>query len=241
MYTTMPDPTQSFSLLVISIMMIRFLLAHEWEFSLLLSGFFLNPYVILSFVLAALVKWWFCSSALFQKLSVRDQWTAEWYWWNAWFYHMVLDGFAGSLHLVPVVLHQYQIMDKRFVTEHSVPWTVGMVELCFMGPMCLLVYWLIVQRHPLRFPMEILVASFQIMGMIVFVYAEIYEGQLNVPALDPVGQPGNRWANVKFNQYHLTYYWFGFWFCNHVWLIIPGYRVARGLQACHWRLKEHED
>jgi hypothetical protein len=54
--------------------------------------------------------------------------------------------------------------------------------------------------------------------MILFIAAEVMEGQLNVPALDPVGVPGNRWANVKFfDLYHFTYYWFGFWFCNLIW------------------------
>jgi hypothetical protein len=40
-----------------------------------------------------------------------------------------------------------------------------------------------------------------------------------VPALDPVGVPGNKWANVKFDFYHFTYYWFGFWFCNLIWYV----------------------
>lgn len=74
------------------------------------------------------------------------------------------------------------------------------------------------QNHPLRYPMELITSTFQFMGMIVFVFAELNEGQLNVPAIDPVGIPGNRWANVKvFDLYHFTYYWFGFWFCNFVW------------------------
>jgi hypothetical protein len=74
--------------------------------------------------------------------------------------------------------------------------------------------------------LELIVSSFQFMGMVLFIAAEVMEGQLNVPALDPVGVPGNRWANVKFDLYHFTYYWFGFWFCNLIWYVMDCVRTG---------------
>ena len=68
------------------------------------------------------------------------------------------------------------------------------------------------------------------MGMIVFVVSELYEGQVHIPSLDPVGREGNMWANLQWwDSYHLVYYWFGFWFCNLVWGVVPYYRLHRAV------------
>jgi hypothetical protein len=215
----LPDPTRIFSFLVIGIIILRYLESHDWDVSLILSGFLLNPYVVISFAIACATLYVSWPAADTKPLPVYDRWAVEWYWWNAWFYHMVMDGASGTFQLVPVVVHQYQMLDKRFSNHHPVPWTVGAIELFIMGPLCLATVYCILQRHALRFPLELIVSSLQIMGMILFIAAEVMEGQLNVPALDPVGVPGNKWANVKFDFYHFTYYWFGFWFCNLIWYV----------------------
>jgi hypothetical protein len=168
-----------------------------------------------------------------QPLPVYDRWAAEWYWWNAWLYHAVMDGGSGTFQLVPVVVQQYSNLDLRFVLHHVVPWIVGAIELFVMQPLCIATLLAILYKSPLRFPLELVTSTFQIMGMLVFVGAEVYEGQLNVPALDPVGIPGNRWANVKlFDSYQFTYYWFGFWFCNLIWGFVPYYRIMRAVAEC---------
>jgi hypothetical protein len=217
----LPDPTRIFSFLVIGIMIFRYLESHDWDVSLMMSGFLINPYVVISFAIACATLYvsWPAPNTTNTPLPIYDQWAVEWYWWNAWFYHMVMDGASGTFQLVPVVVHQYQVLDKRFSTHHPIPWTIGAVELFIMGPLCLAVVYCILKRHPARFPLELIVSSFQFMGMVLFIAAEVMEGQLNVPANDPVGVPGNRWANVKFDIYHCTYYWFGFWFCNLIWYV----------------------
>lgn len=142
-------------------------------------------------------------------------------------------GGSGTFQLVPVVVQQYSNLDLRFVNHHVVPWIVGAIELFVMQPLCIATLMAILYKSPLRFPLELVTSTFQLMGMIVFVGAEVYEGQLSVPALDPVGIPGNRWANVKlFDFYHFTYYWFGFWFCNLIWGFVPYYRIMRAVGEC---------
>jgi hypothetical protein len=222
-----PDPTRIFSLLVITIMVIRFLMANDWNFSLVMTGFFLNPYVVAFFTTAVAVAYFSRPST---PLPIYDQWTAEWYFWNAWLYHMVMDGASGSFRLVPVVVQQYDILDQRFPHHHVVPWLVGAIELFIMAPLCLITLWAVQKRHPLRFPLELITSTFQIVGMIIFVGAEVYEGQFNIPALDPVGTKDG--LEFKFNLYHLTYYWFGFWFCNLVWGVIPYFRTMRAVEEC---------
>jgi hypothetical protein len=238
----LPDPTRVFSLLVIGIVLLRFLMVTNWDFSATISGFFLNPYVLFFFSMASMTAYRGVVVSHNQNtkstphLPVYDRWAAEWYWWNAWLYHMTMDGASGSFRLVPVVVNQYDMLDLRFPNRHVVPWCIGVVELFIMGPLCLVTLWAILKRNAMRFPLELVTSSFHLFGMILFVAAEVYEGQLNVPALDPVGVPSDLWANVKLNLYHITYYWFGFWFCNLIWLVVPMLRIRRALDECRFAL-----
>jgi hypothetical protein len=49
-----PDPTRCFSLLVITIIVVNYLIAVDWDFGLVFWGFFANPYVVFFFTLACL-------------------------------------------------------------------------------------------------------------------------------------------------------------------------------------------
>ena len=242
----MYDPTRLFSFLVFFVMFFRFLQGTDWDFAALMQGFFLNRYVVSFFLTACGVLYMGLTKLAdttpgtkkslyqtFRSLPIYDQWAAEWYWWNAWLYHGVMDGAAGTLQAVPVVLSQYRVLDQRFSNHHSVPWTVGLIEILIMQPLSLLTLYTILTKSPYRFPLECIVTTLHMMGAILFVFAEVYEGQLNVPALDPIGVPGNRWANIKpFSEYQFVYYWFGFWFCNFLWIWVPLYRLERAVQEC---------
>lgn len=233
-----PDPTRVFSIIVVSIMLLRYLVSHEWNLSAIVSGFLINPYVV---VFTATAVATVLLSPTSRPLSTGERWTAEWYWWNSFLYHAIMDGATGSFGLIPVVLQQYKVLDRRFTTHHVVPWLVGCVELFVMFPCCLACVWAIRTRHALRYPLEILTSTMHVFGMIMFVAAEVYEGQLNVPALDPVGVPGDAWANVQFfSVYHLTYYWFGFWFCNLVWGVVPLMRIITAMQQIASKIQQQQ-
>jgi hypothetical protein len=235
-----PDPTRCFSFLVIAIIVVNYLIAVDWDFTLVFWGFFANSYVVFFFTLACLTVY-LAQRNQTQPLPVYDRWAAEWYWWNAWFYHMTLDGASGSFRLVPVVVNQYDMLDLRFINRHPIPWGVGVVELFLMGPLCLACVYAIHTRHVARYPLEFVTCAVQYMGLIIFMVSEVVlDGQVNVPALDPVGVPGNAWANLKFDLYHFTYYWFGFWFCNLVWAFVPLVRVKRAWDECRVALLAFE-
>lgn len=230
----LPDPTRSFSLLCLLIMSIRHAFATKDPISTIL-GLYLNPYALFFLSIATATVYLSPSSEGQKKtpsLPLYDQWAVEWYWWNAWLFHGTMDGVAGSLRAVPVVVHQYDMLDLRFPTHDVVPWIVGLIELFVMQPLCLGCLYCIRTRHTLRFPLEIVTATLQIMGMVIFVGAELFQGQMHIPALDPVGVEGDRWSNVRFNTYHLTYYWFGFWFCNLIWGWVPIIRITRAVKEC---------
>jgi hypothetical protein len=224
----LPDPTRVFSLLVLAIMSVRFALAEGLQ--ALLFGFYLNPYVLVFFSLAVAVAVVAKKNSHGAVLPVYDRWTAEWYWWNAWLFHMVMDGASGTFRLVPVVVHQYDIMDLRFPNHHVVPWMIGWMELFLHGPLCLMTLYAVITKSPFRYSLELITSTLQFVGMVIFIGAEVYEGQMNVPALDPVGSETG--IKLKLNLYHLTYYWFAFWFCNLVWGFVPYWRIMRAVEEC---------
>jgi EXPERA (EXPanded EBP superfamily) len=231
----MPDPTRIFSFLCLTVVCVRFLITTEWDLAATVWGLFLNPYVVFFFLTACVAVRMGLQAAqkkgIVAPLPVYDRWTAEWYWWNAFLYHAVLDGATGSLRLVPVTVLQYDVLDRRFPNEHVVPWMIGMIELLVMYPLCLVTVYAVLSRSNLRFPLELIISSIHIMGMVIFIVTEVYEGQVNVPALDPVGHADGS-IHLKLNLYHFVHYWFGFWFCNSIWGVVPYYRIHRAVMEC---------
>jgi EXPERA (EXPanded EBP superfamily) len=233
------DPTRFFVILCVTIMVLRYLQAgHSLAEAVL--GFFLNPYVVF-FVGSAVISVYLglrSRSSNDPPITASDRALAEWYFWNACLFHAIMDGGSGSLRLVPVVVHQYDILDLRFPTHHSVPYIIGMIELLLMYPLCLLCIYCILCRDRFqhyRFPLELLTSTLHFTGMVVFVFCEVYEGQCHVPALDPVGNCDDTSIALQlkfFNLYHITYYWFGFWFCNGIWGVVPVFRIWHSVQEC---------
>jgi EXPERA (EXPanded EBP superfamily) len=233
----LPDPTRAFSLVCLVIITGVFLYMNHGDVAAVVWGLYLNPYVLLFFA-TAVATWYHAAvkvreSPQLATVPVYDAWTAEWYWWNSWLFHATMDGSAGALRLVPVVVQQYDIMDLRFPTRHAVPWMIGLIELVCMYPLCLATYHAVVTKSPHRYALELVTSSMQFMGMVIFIVTEVYEGQVNVPALDPVGNQHDGTLQLRYNLYHLVYYWFAFWFCNLIWGVVPYYRIQRAMQECH--------
>lgn len=90
-----------------------------------------------------------------------------------------------------------------------------------MAPACFFAYRAIKQGLPSRYPLELLVSLLHAFGMVMFCAVEIYEGNLNVPAVDPIGNEHGRFANLKFTENHITYWWFAFLFSESIWGIVP--------------------
>ena len=75
-----------------------------------------------------------------------------WYLLNGSIIHMLMDGGVGSVHVLPAMDKQYKRLDKRFTRplgdeRGSCIWLVGMLELCVKGPLCLLLYKLVLDWY----------------------------------------------------------------------------------------------
>jgi len=202
-----------------------------------LIGFIINPYVIWALLLGAITYQLGRTGAqeTGTRLSVSDSWAANWYLFNGFFFHLILDGFGGAFQAIPLVATQFRKLDKRYTsgTHMTVPYTIGLVEIYFMAPLCLYAYYLIKTGSRARYAIEIIVSTAQFVGLLIFCGAEIVDGNLNVPGTgSSVGVPGNRWANIKtFDENYLIYYWFGFWAANLIWAVVPYLRVSHAIQT----------
>jgi hypothetical protein len=100
-----------------------------------------------------------------------------------------------------------------------------------MAPLCFFTYRAIKQGLPSRYPLEMLVSLMHAFGMAIFCAVEIYEGNKNVPAVDPIGTSEGRFANLKFTENHITYWWFGFLFSESIWGVVPFLLGLRAFNA----------
>jgi len=226
----LPDPTAAFS---VSVLLLMFYMGGSAPNNDPLS-FITNPFVLWGLFLGAAAYQLSKNDSV--TLTVADSWAANWYLFNAFFFHLILDGFGAAFDRIPLVATQYEKLDKRYLSggNVSVPYTVALIEVFFMAPLCFLAYYFIKTGNPHRYVVEIVVSTAQFIGLIVFCGVEIFDGNLNVPAHKPVGTKEGRWANINdFSFDYIVYYWFGFWLANAIWAVVPFIRVANAAKAIH--------
>lgn len=113
-----------------------------------------------------------------------------------------------------------------------------------MAPACFFAYRAIKQGLPSRYPLELMVALLHAFGMAMFCAVEIYEGNRNVPAVDPIGNSEGRFANLKFTENHITYWWFAFLVSESIWAVIPfllGRRAFKNIVASFQQSKTKQN
>jgi len=180
------------------------------------------------------------------SLTMGEKWISRWYLWNGAVFHMLMDGFSGSFSNtfagVPLIANQYEKLDRRFNTanpDHSTIWTVGVLELFVMTPLCFYCYIGMNKGWASRWPMELIVGVCHIFGMLVFCLTEIKDGQRNIPGTNPIGGDNGLFEHAKWDNEHLTFYWFGFVVCNLVWFVVPYLRIAAAVERVVCAFKQH--
>lgn len=82
----------------------------------------------------------------------------------------------------------------------------AMTAVCW-GPGCLLVAALIVRRHPLRFPLQLVVSVGQFYGDALYYATSFFDCYV---------------GGVSYSRPEPFYFWFYFVLMNLFWLVIPG-------------------
>eukprot|EP01126_Amoeba_proteus_P006940 TRINITY_DN12459_c0_g2_i6.p1 TRINITY_DN12459_c0_g2~~TRINITY_DN12459_c0_g2_i6.p1 ORF type:complete len:231 (+),score=22.66 TRINITY_DN12459_c0_g2_i6:164-856(+) len=180
-------------------------------------GYLTQPSILLSFALLAIVLYlthW--TEGKNRVLSPRDQRVANWFLCNGVFFNLFLDVIAGQFQMMGEMSKQYLIVEPRY--KHGLYEEAGvsvfmtsMCELFFQAPICLLVYWSYHRNKPYRRVLEIVVCILHVCGVWFFYVPEALRGFPHVKAD----------YGFSFSFHMLLYYWFGFWFCGLLWVILP--------------------
>jgi cholestenol delta-isomerase len=111
---------------------------------------------------------------------------------------------------------EYSYADSRYLTSDPFVLCMEAITAVFWGPLSFVVALLITAQHPLRHPLQALVALGQIYGDILY------------------------YATSMFDHYHrgLTYcrpeayyFWFYYFFLNFIWIVIPGALLYNSIKA----------
>ncbi|KAK6429231.1 hypothetical protein LTR95_014621 [Oleoguttula sp. CCFEE 5521] len=108
---------------------------------------------------------------------------------------------------------EYAFSDSRYLTQNAFVLCMESVTAAFWGPGCLIVAYMIVVRHPMRYPLQMLVSGGQFYGDVLY-YATC-------------GFDHFVWGKT-YARPEPFYFWFYFFFMNFIWIVIPGYLIIEG-------------
>ena len=201
--------------------------------------FLISPLLLFCYALTVFVWKWAHYGGNAKKLTKRRRRAAYWYLMNGIVFHFLMDFAVGTMKWdqTKTLGENYYFMDKRYgcdkrylgSTEYDpvkCPDEVGYVAILTWIEMvdmivCFFIFRAYVQDLPSRAPLEIGLAASHIVGTIIFVGAEVYDGMENTPRAYPIsgGIKWKRSADGFTDQ--LTFFWFAFVGCNPVWIIVP--------------------
>lgn len=182
-------------------------LANETSVPILLSVFF-GACTLLFTATHALTK------RLQPTLTTTELLTTMWFALSGCI-HIIFEGYY-VLHFRDLGAHQtflgqmwkeYAFSDSRYLTQNALVLCMEAITAAAWGPGCLLVAALVVQRHPLRFPLQALVSLGQLYGDVLYYATAAFEHVIN---------------DVTYSRPEALYFWFYFVFMNAIWIAIPG-------------------
>lgn len=228
------DPTIAFSLLTLLVPCQK---AGSLEG---IFSFLICPGMIILYVTLIGVTFW-AGRGKQVKLSPKDRRIANWYLCNGAVFHIFMDGLTGEYGLGGILTTNYRQLDARFLMEPTDPtiWICVNCEIFIMAPLCFALYRAIHQGLPSRRPLELIVCTLHLFGLIFFCGCEILQGCVHIPSHDPVGgKNGPCLSNINWTENQFTFFWFGFVICNLVWLFTPLYLLKSSFDHIVHKQKE---
>mmetsp|Transcript_6953 Transcript_6953/g.8428 ORF Transcript_6953/g.8428 Transcript_6953/m.8428 type:complete len:258 (+) Transcript_6953:107-880(+) len=161
-------------------------------------------------------------------VSKSDQKRASWFLWNAVVFHIMMDGCSGGLNTPRLMGANYRILDNRFRFNVSLSeggphpgeaaggFTVVMVELLIMAPLCILTCVGIMKNLPWHHELQAVVSAFHLFGTIMFIAPEFLT---SCPNMAPIGEET---CLPDLTPFTFFYFYFGVG-ANLVWILVPLY------------------
>eukprot|EP01137_Pigoraptor_chileana_P035238 Opistho-2@28965 len=145
------------------------------------------------------------------RLGFGGKLVAFWFLFNGAIIHIFLDGLVGLVHRMPVLSELYNVLDKRYHGHDPSVVLISALELFFMGPACLLLFYAILQNKSYRHPLQIIVCAVQVMGTYIFTGDEILVGFKDIPTD----------FEYTFTTDKVIFFWIFFVFANTLWVVLP--------------------
>nr|POE73049.1 3-beta-hydroxysteroid-delta(8),delta(7)-isomerase [Quercus suber] len=184
--------------------------ANEWSVPALLGVFFSTCAALfgITFVVARRSQ---------PSLSRGELLTIMWFVLSGCI-HIFFEGYyaahfmslGSSQSLIGQMWKEYAFSDSRYLTRDSFVMCMESVTAIFWGPGCLITAALVARRHPMRFPLQMIVSMGQFYGDVLY-YATV--------AFDHI------LLGVSYSRPEPFYFWCYFFFMNFIWIVIPGYLI----------------
>lgn len=140
--------------------------------------------------------------------------------------HMFFEGYyaynyadLGSKQtLIGQMWKEYAFSDSRYLTQNSFVLCMETVTAVCWGPGCLIVAAMIIGRHPLRYPLQMVVSMGQFYGDALYYATSFFDHYV---------------MGVTYSRPEAFYFWFYFVLMNFFWIAIPGCELLSMLFRNH--------
>ena len=177
-----------------------------------------TPSLLLSFAVTAAVVF-FTRSGPCATLSPLDRRIAYWFLMNGVYFNFFLDVIAGQFQLMGEMTKQYKFVEPRYalgpMSDAGAPvFITSMLEMFAHAPIGVFAYIAFNRKWPQRYLAAFTVSLLHSVGVCYFYVPEVINGFRNLG-----GWPKDMDEALSFHR--LVFFWFGFWFCGFVWIIVP--------------------
>jgi len=181
--------------------------ANEWSVPALLSIFF-------GVCGALFTSTYFVAKSLQPRLSRGELATIMWFVLSGCI-HLFFEGYYAANYatlgakqtLIGQLWKEYAFSDSRYLTSNAFVLCMETVTAVCWGPGCLIVAGMIVTRHPLRHPLQMLVSMGQFYGDVLYFFTCAFDHGVH---------------GLTYSRPETFYFWFYFFFMNFIWIVIPG-------------------
>jgi len=130
------------------------------------------------------------------------------------FIHFIFEGYfvlnhtsmAPQLDLFGQLWKEYSLSDSRYLISDSFIVCMETVTAVLWGPLCFLIAIFIMNQHPLRHPLQIIVSLGQLYGDVLYYATSMFE----------LYHEG-----VVYCRTEGWYFWGYYFLCNFFWIVIP--------------------
>lgn len=182
------------------------LLANEWSVPVLLALF---AVICGSILMAAMVV----VNKVHPQLRKVERATICWFVLSGSI-HLFFEGYFSVNHklmgpkqdLFGQLWKEYAFSDSRYLTSDPFVLCMETITAFMWGPGCFAIAWFITTAHPLRHPLQIIVSTGQLYGVILYYATSMFD---------------HYYKGIIYSRPEFLYFWGYYFLMNFFWAVIP--------------------